>query len=170
MFLLPEVFIRVFISMRTFFCQMLFYLSIHQIILSYDICSLSYHTKSVGPMGFIVCLSPSMFVCIPLRVAHKLSPLFSFCSLSESSLCFLSSVNESKMARKKNVLEIVQVAPQDLLFRPCADCGLRTGSWCDSCLAADRFPKEEWSGEQNTPLYMSCDHDHRYCHFCCGQS
>ena len=73
------------------------------------------------------------------------------------------------MATKTHVLEILQVAPWHLLFRPCVDCGLRTGCWCDGCFGAHRFPEEEWDDKQHTPLCTSCDNKYGCCHYCRGQ-
>ena len=73
------------------------------------------------------------------------------------------------MATKTDVLEILQVAPWQLLFRACVDCGLRTGCWCDGCFGAHRFPEEEWDDNQHTPLCTSCDNEYGCCHYCRGQ-
>ena len=73
------------------------------------------------------------------------------------------------MATKTDVLEILQVAPWQLLFRACVDCGLRTGCWCDGCFGAHRFPEEEWDDKQHTPLCTSCDNKYGCCHYCRGQ-
>ena len=54
------------------------------------------------------------------------------------------------MAANEHLLEVVQVAPQHALHRPCGDCGLRTGSWCDYCFALTQFPEEHWAPNQNT--------------------
>ena len=35
--------------------------------------------------------------------------------------------------------------------RPCVDCGLRTGSYCDHCRARARIPSEIWGANQATP-------------------
>ena len=76
------------------------------------------------------------------------------------------------------------------LFRPCVDCGLHTGNFCDGqlfipvgssaqtgplmqshpCYAATRLPKEEWNEGQFTPLCTSCERSRGSCHFCRGQS
>ena len=73
------------------------------------------------------------------------------------------------MAANEHLLEVVQVAPQHVLHRPCADCGLRTGSWCDYCFALAWFPEEHWAPNQHTPLCIACDYNHGRCHFCRGQ-
>eukprot|EP00975_Prorocentrum_lima_P040090 8421035-Prorocentrum_lima.AAC.1 len=41
--------------------------------------------------------------------------------------------------------------------RPCVDCGLMTGRFCDWCLAADRLPGEVRAAGQMTPLCSHCD-------------
>ncbi|CAE7278367.1 unnamed protein product [Symbiodinium sp. CCMP2592] len=58
------------------------------------------------------------------------------------------------------------------LCRPCVDCGLYTGSYCDGdsedCFAADRVPSEQWADNQRTPLCTACDRRHDMCRFCRG--
>ncbi len=58
----------------------------------------------------------------------------------------------------------------DTLNRPCVDCGLYTGRYCDYCLAASRIPTETWIDNQHTPLCSKCDNRFGKCHFCRGQS
>jgi len=52
------------------------------------------------------------------------------------------------------------------LVRPCVDCGLITGCFCDSCIAEDRLPDEAWAAGQATPLCTDCDRVFEECHFC----
>ena len=59
---------------------------------------------------------------------------------------------------------------EDMLCRPCVDCGLYTGRFCDWCYAADRLPDEEWAVGQLTPLCSRCDNKHDACHYCRGLS
>ena len=66
------------------------------------------------------------------------------------------------------ILAVAREGEEDLLLRPCVDCGRRTGSFCDHCLAADRLPEEEWVEGQQTPLCTVCDRLHNRCHFCRG--
>ncbi|OLP80229.1 hypothetical protein AK812_SmicGene39386 [Symbiodinium microadriaticum] len=70
-------------------------------------------------------------------------------------------------------LEALAVGTQDELCRPCVDCGLYTGCYCDGndwgeCFAADRLPQEHWANNQRTPLCTSCDRRFNMCHFCRG--
>ena len=63
---------------------------------------------------------------------------------------------------------------QEELCRPCVDCGLYTGCYCDGndwgdCFAADRLPREHWANNQRTPLCTACDRRFGMCHFCRGQ-
>ena len=55
----------------------------------------------------------------------------------------------------------------DILYRPCVDCGWRTGNFCGSnrCQAADYIPTENWAGGQITPLCIYCEVKYRLCHF-----
>ena len=59
---------------------------------------------------------------------------------------------------------------EEMLLRPCVDCGLVTGSYCDHCLAVDRCPAEEWAKGQMTPLCTLCDDKSKACHFCRGMA
>ena len=66
------------------------------------------------------------------------------------------------------VIAVAEEGQEHLLLRPCVDCGLRTGCFCDWCLAIDRFPDEEWVPGQHTPLCTVCDQRHNRCHLCRG--
>jgi hypothetical protein len=65
------------------------------------------------------------------------------------------------------------------LFRPCVDCGVRTGSFCETmaqvgqaewqggvCLAAHQMPTQDWAKDQRTPFCSSCEKQHGACHYC----
>ena len=53
--------------------------------------------------------------------------------------------------RPKGVTERDWEAAQ-VFTRPCVDCGMRTGSYCDFCFAQDRIPDEPWNSPiQGTP-------------------
>ena len=65
-----------------------------------------------------------------------------------------------------SIMEILAGGDAEVLCRPCVDCGVRTGSFCDFCEAADRIPSEEWAEGQMTPLCTICDRIHDECHFC----
>ena len=62
------------------------------------------------------------------------------------------------------------------LYRPCWDCGRRTGAWCNGgtatgrCSAAAVCPAEQWGQGQATPLCTTCDTVHGRCHTCRGVS
>ena len=49
-------------------------------------------------------------------------------------------------------MEVLAAGSATMLCRPCVDCGLYTGRFCDHCLAKDRIPSEEWAPGQLTPL------------------
>ena len=67
-------------------------------------------------------------------------------------------------------MQILAHGTVEMLNRPCVDCGLVTGCYCDWCRAADRLPDEEWAdGHQMTPLCTFCDRKHDACHYCRGQ-
>ena len=63
-------------------------------------------------------------------------------------------------------LQAHAVGSLEVLARPCVDCGLITGSFCDKCLAVSRMPEEVWAEGQHTPLCNDCDDRHRRCHYC----
>ena len=62
--------------------------------------------------------------------------------------------------------EVLAAGDTELLCRPCVDCGLYTGRFCDHCLAEDRIPSEVWADGQHTPLCSWCDNRHEECHYC----
>ena len=66
-------------------------------------------------------------------------------------------------------LQVLATGSVEMLNRPCVDCGLVTGSFCDYCEAAERCPDEEWAEHQMTPLCTMCDEKWKACHFCRGQ-
>ena len=74
-------------------------------------------------------------------------------------------------ARRGLPLEVIAVAEEGekmVLWRPCVDCGLRTGCFCDICLGVERLPHERWLANQHTPLCSRCDRRWDMCHFCRG--
>jgi len=60
--------------------------------------------------------------------------------------------------------------PNEILCRPCVDCGTPTEYCCDAspqhCLAAQRMPRETWARNQLTPLCPTCDEAWDMCRFC----
>ena len=67
-------------------------------------------------------------------------------------------------------MEVLAWGDEKMLIRPCVDCGLMTGRYCDWCHAADRCPNEQWAKGQMTPLCSYCDNKLDACHFCRGLS
>ena len=67
-------------------------------------------------------------------------------------------------------MQVLVVGEVEVLCRPCVDCGVMTGCYCDFCLAACRMPPEVWCDGQMTPLCTRCDRAHGECHFCRGLS
>ena len=58
------------------------------------------------------------------------------------------------------------------LLRPCVDCGLVTGSFCEAnCFAEDWLGSEveEWNDNQFTPHCTHCEAKYKFCHFCLGK-
>ena len=72
------------------------------------------------------------------------------------------------MSTSVGAMHVLAHGPGNILLRACVDCGLRTGCFCDSCLAQDRMPEEEWAPNQPTPLCTYCDDQFGACHFCRG--
>ena len=64
--------------------------------------------------------------------------------------------------------QVLVVGTKKMLCRPCVDCGLFTGIYCDHCEAAHRCPRGAWAAGQMTPLCSFCNKKHRSCHFCRG--
>ena len=60
--------------------------------------------------------------------------------------------------------------PQPKLIRPCVDCGLITGNFCDGilaeCYAQERIPGEVWCVNQRTPFCAKCEAKRPACRFC----
>ena len=65
-------------------------------------------------------------------------------------------------------LDVLCAGSQTMLCRPCVDCGLYTGRFCDGCLASRRVPSERWANNQHTPLCSRCDWRWGSCRFCRG--
>ena len=65
-------------------------------------------------------------------------------------------------------MEVVCTGTAKMLCRPCVDCGLYTGRYCDHCKAIERIPSEQWAEGQMTPLCSRCDWDSGKCRFCRG--
>ena len=63
-------------------------------------------------------------------------------------------------------IEVLAMGDREVLVRPCVDCGLMTGCFCDHCEAASRLPHETWAEGQMTPLCTQCERRHGACHFC----
>ena len=58
------------------------------------------------------------------------------------------------------------------LIRPCVDCGLLTGNWCEAFCFAENWlgsKLEDWQDSQITPHCTFCEKKYRFCHFCLGK-
>ena len=91
-----------------------------------------------------------------------------FTQASPSAYASASTPTRPGAAYPMEVIAVPREGQEALLMRPCIDCGRRTGSFCDWCLAADRLPDEEWVTGQHTPLCTVCDRQHDRCHRCRG--
>ena len=67
---------------------------------------------------------------------------------------------------EKVMMHVLAVGTTEMFARPCVDCGLITGCYCDYRLAKDRVEGEEWADGQATPLCSDCDRRFHMCHFC----
>ena len=81
-----------------------------------------------------------------------------------------SAAHSEAMDQATGQLEVLAMGSVTMLCRPCVDCGLYTGRFCDHCLAKDRIPSEEWAHNQLTPLCSGCDLRWDACRFCRGVS
>ena len=92
---------------------------------------------------------------------------------SALSVLLFSMGDRPRLGPDQVALEALAVGTQEELCRPCVDCGLYTGCYCDGndwgdCFAADRLPQEHWANNQRTPLCTACDRRFGMCHFCRG--
>ena len=74
------------------------------------------------------------------------------------------------MSDVSSALALAAAGVPATLCRPCEDCGLITGRFCDSCFAIDRVPSEVWAAGQLTPLCSSCRNRYGKCHYCRGMT
>ncbi len=78
-------------------------------------------------------------------------------------------------------VQVLAAGDEDDLLRPCVDCGLITGNFCETplqrghdewqggvCLAESRVPSEKWVKDQRTPLCYKCESNLGACRFCRG--
>ena len=71
---------------------------------------------------------------------HPLRPFLFFCTMDD----------RPHLGPDPVALEALAVGTQEELCRPCVDCGLYTGCYCDGndwgeCFTADRLPQEHWA-------------------------
>ena len=131
----------------------------------------SLHGRDAGclPDDTISCLGTSSRT----RVRERQHFIFSAinicrCSFRLSAFC-PTPPSSRKMCAMENdtvIIERLASGPTDMLVRPCVDCGLITGRFCDFCLAEERCPTEVWCENQMTPLCSKCEEKHDKCHFC----
>ena len=112
-------------------------------------------------------IDPWPFWHEPIGRAQKNPPTPPF------SVLLSTMANRPRLGPDQVALEALAVGTQEELCRPCVDCGLYTGCYCDGndwgdCFAADRLPREHWAPNQRTPLCTSCDRRFNMCHFCRG--
>ena len=71
-------------------------------------------------------------------------------------------------------LQVLAFGDAGELIKPCVDCGLLTGNFCDAlefvsgfrCIAAERVPSGQWVEGQRTPLCTQCEKKVGCCLFC----
>jgi len=82
-----------------------------------------------------------------------------------------SNDETDRLTTAMSALEVLAIGDEKTLCRPCVDCGLRTGNFCDGvnsseCFATVRVPTERWAPRQRTPLCTRCDWSAKACHYC----
>ena len=75
-----------------------------------------------------------------------------------------------------DTLEVFAAGSVEDLPKPCVECGLVTGNFCDElelktgfkCLAEKRIPALSWVKGQRTPFCTGCERKLGSCYFCRG--
>ena len=83
-------------------------------------------------------------------------------------LSAMGSAGEMSAKFEKAPFDVLAWGDPGTLNRPCVDCGLITGNFCDYCWGEDHYPQEKWAHGQYTPLCTLCDGTNQSCHFCRG--
>ena len=73
-------------------------------------------------------------------------------------------------------MEVLAAGTPEELNRPCVECGLITGRFCDEwefktgfkCFASERIPSLRWVQGQRTPFCSGCERKLGCCYFCRG--
>jgi hypothetical protein len=103
------------------------------------------------------------------------------CSLlSQTAVPSVCRHSSARLARMADLI-VFTTGSRDQLYRPCVDCGKKTGNYCETllqvgkslwqggvCLADENVPSENWAPHQRTPLCTDCERVHGACHFCRG--
>ena len=77
------------------------------------------------------------------------------------SLCALAHTMTSA------TMQVMAMGSVAELTRPCVDCGMYTGSFCEmDCLAVTWVPSERWCAGQHAPHCTKCELKFTFCHFC----
>ena len=111
-------------------------------------------------------LAPS--VALGLK-AQPMSPPDAFQDAERAAEEEARAAAEGPRRHKMEVGAIADEGDAGVLYRPCVDCGMQTGRFCDYCRAADRMPGERWAAGQLTPLCSVCDDEQGSCHYCRGK-
>ena len=114
------------------------------------------------PLGSVLC-APALRRMLPL--ARRKMPL-QYADPNGRATQFWAGTDE--FGKPNGTMRVYAVGTTQELFRPCVDCGLYTGKYCEYCLASERIPRETWAKGQRTPLCSTCDREHDCCHFCRG--
>ena len=114
--------------------------------------------------SFVPMVSP----CLLLIVSPH-TTVFLLISIAGASLQHYSIHSVSKMAEHVDRMEVLAFGAAAMLYWPCSGCGRRTGGFCDTCFAIQRYPEQQWASHQRTSVCGACDqHVHGRCHFCRG--
>ena len=125
--------------------------------------------SSHAPCASLLVSFPTLFPrsLAQVSLGCVLFPVRSLTRVSLSAM-FFSSVSSSGLPLGNGQMEVLAFGSESLLCRPCVDCGVKTGRFCDFCYAADNVPSERWAEGQRTPFCSKCDNEHEECHFCRG--
>ena len=114
------------------------------------------------PLGSVLC-APALRRMLPL--ARRKMPLQYLDPDGKATQIWAGT---DEFGKPNGTMVVYAVGTTQELFRPCVDCGLYTGKYCEYCLASERIPRETWAKGQRTPLCSTCDRAQDCCHFCRG--
>ena len=126
---------------------------------------------SVSPSPRLSCNSnTAVDVMQPFGFKHEINVVCRCHLPSQFGNCRLAMDQPDNETNPEDTYRDVQIyawGSEQELIRPCVDCGMYTGNYCDYCNAVQRMPTEKWAGpNQGTPLCQACDAARNACHYC----